>query len=192
MRATANGQPLDDVDAVDFGVAARDRRQIPAERWGWAAHTPATVQRPAPGQDAADRTHRRHHGHRPLNQRGVNRVRPELAEIARLLQLVSNPEHEILEHPRDASCRARPRRAIRPVHLLECTAPRPPHPQLDGGETYSALPRGLPQPAAGPDGRHEAAPPSRRVFLIIRSLPPVTLSPSYRPEGIGISVTGRY
>src|SRR6478672_1807002 len=54
LDAAADDQPLDTVDAVQFGAPVGDRWQVPARRWRRATGPTTTVQSPTPLQDQAD------------------------------------------------------------------------------------------------------------------------------------------
>src|SRR5438270_10225171 len=114
-------QALDDVDAVQLGLASGDIRQIPAGGWGRAARPFLAVQGPTATEDAVDGPHRGNLGD-PLVQEGLaDGVRTEGTQVA-LGQIPSRLQHQILQGDLGAAGLVRRTRAVREVHPIQALA----------------------------------------------------------------------
>ena len=152
VRASANIEPLDDVDAVELRVPTRDRRQVPSPRRRGPAHLPAGIEHAAPLENTADRAHRRHAHHVPGQQLGPYDGSAKLPEVADVPQLLSHLQNQILKGPWGARGPARPRGPIGPVHLVQPPVLGSPDPQLHRGEADARGARHLAQRPASPHG----------------------------------------
>jgi hypothetical protein len=133
--AAPEGQPLDGVEAIEFGLAPGHVRQVPAPRGRGPPDPRAAVQAAAPLQDATDGTDRGHGRDAPRPQLAVDRRCTELAQVTGGAELVADGQHEVL-HRVGAAVDRRGQAAgpIPPVDAVEPLAGGPAHPALDGAE----------------------------------------------------------
>src|SRR5437867_5594915 len=95
--ATFERQALDRVEAVEFGSIRSHLGEIPPRRWRSAADPSPGIQSSSSLEDAADRPNRRHESVAASHERAVDDLGAVLAQIARLLQLPPQAEHEVLD-----------------------------------------------------------------------------------------------
>ena len=147
--ATLNDKSFHDVEAVQLGPPPCHLRQIPTSRRWWSSRSFATVQRPAPIEDTADRANRRNAAPSTPGQLPVDGIRAELSQSTPFLQFAPHTEDQVLPVSRClVDWLAAPRRPVREVHAVEPTVPGVGHPLLhrpQRGPTLSGnLPHRLP------------------------------------------------
>jgi len=131
---------FDDVEAVEFDLAACDIGQIPAARRRRSPHTLTSVEGPSSFQDATDRADRRHLPQAQLDQFLMDGLGAELSKITSLLERAPKPQHTILDLPgRSIDRDPAATRAIAPVDVLQRSPFGPLNPQLDHGQTNPEL-----------------------------------------------------
>jgi hypothetical protein len=143
IRAVLDGQPLDDVDAVQLGVPPGHIGQIPTGRRGWTAHPPLAIQCPAPSEDAADGADRGQRLGAPLQEGPEDGLGTAVARIALLGQLPSQVHDQVLDVGRCASRGVRDRRSVVPIDAIQSLVLCPLDPVADGWLTDAEAPRGL-------------------------------------------------
>src|SRR3989441_4082511 len=130
--ATFERQALDRVEAVEFGSTRRHLGEVPTLRRRRAADPAPGVKSSSSLEDAADRPHRRHQDVASSHELVVDGPGPVLTQIARLLQLAPQAEHEVLDRrfgPMDPS---RDRRTITPIDAVQGEIPGTSAPPLNG------------------------------------------------------------
>ena len=134
MRASANRQPLDRVELVEFGAALGDRGQIPAARRRRATHSPAPIQDAGPPQDASDGAFAGARPNAAPPHLAQDRRGPALAQRASLLEPTPQPKHLGFEGRLGATRVSGRMRTVGPIDTVETLALRPPQPALDGAQ----------------------------------------------------------
>ena len=142
---------LDNVEAVEFGSPRRYLGKVPPPRRRRATDPVPGVESSTSLEDAPDRSHRRYQAVVSSQEFVVDGPGPVLTEIARLLQLASQAEHEILYSRRGAMDPRRDRRTIAPIDPVEGQLPGTAAPPLHGGKAHVVRPRYRPHRYAGPD-----------------------------------------
>src|SRR5512135_1628708 len=151
--AVLDDQALDDVEAVQFGLAGGHGGQVPARRWCGATDTVAAVQRPAALEDTAEGAYRGERVGASGLQRGVDRLGAELAQIAGVLQLATQGQHKVLQVRRGPIDWPAPSgRAPRDVGAVEPLAVGPCDPELNGGQCHAEASSDLAHGNAPADG----------------------------------------
>jgi hypothetical protein len=135
VRAALDDQALDDIGAVEFGPPGREVGQVPAGRRGGPSRARAAVQGPAPVEDAADGP-RRGEWRDALGLQGIaDGAGAELAQVAPVLQLDAEGQHEILQVLRGAVDRPVTAGGLRrEVDPIEAASFGPRDPEPDGGQ----------------------------------------------------------
>jgi hypothetical protein len=152
LRAIADDQSLDDVEAVEFPAPAGHLRQVPA-RWRRGPSRPMLmVQGAATTQDAVDGALRGERFDPAGSQVLEDRFGPEEAQVALGLQLAAHVEDRILDGPLGSLSDSGDRRAIRPIHPAEARALRVADPAVNGRGAHAEVPRDLMLRSAASDG----------------------------------------
>lgn len=129
---------LYDVKAIQLASPRNELRQVPSSRRRGSAATSSAVERTASGEDSADGSHRRRVRILPGNQLCPNSLSTKFTEVAMVLQLTANIEHEVLDvsscaMSRIVSCRP----AIEPIDAVKAAPPSLVDPMLHRGQRYS-------------------------------------------------------
>lgn len=166
IGSAANDEPFHEVEAVEFGLTGCDARQIPPlGRWR-APNSPAAIQRPSSQQNSTDGANGGDSLCATFFEGSMNRCRAELSEVAGLLELLAEPENEILEPETCGVSRSSSAaRRIRPVHAIKSLAVRPSNPVLNRRKTHAKFPLDFPQrPSSSNLGDHRPSPLLNAVF----------------------------
>ena len=106
-------------------------------------------------QDPADGAHRGRRVAPSLPQRRVDGLRADLAEVAGLLQLDAQTEHQVLHRARGPIARGtRAAGPVRPVHAVQPFCPGSPSPEEDRGRDDLEFPGSLPEGRPATNQRH--------------------------------------
>lgn len=97
LKASPDDQALDDVEAVQFGAASTQLRQIPTGQRRRPAGSPTTVQYAPTFQDSANGAHRRQRLDAALLQFTTDGFSAELAQGAVVLQVTADRQHEVFQ-----------------------------------------------------------------------------------------------
>ena len=152
LRAIADDQPLDDVEAVEFLAAAGHLRQVPA-RWRWGSSDPMPmIQGAATAQDAVDGPFRGERFDPAGSQILEDRLGPEEAQVALGLQLAAHLKDQILDGPLGPLSDSGDRWAIGPIHPVETLAVRVADPAVNGRGAYAEVPCDFMLRSAASDG----------------------------------------
>lgn len=165
-------QPLDGVEAIEFGAPGSHVGKIPARRGRRAPHAASGIQGTASLEDTADGSHRGHDTVPSRHELPGDRPGSVLAQITRLLELAPQDQHEILYRPLGSTTPPRDGRLVAPIDMVQGTVPGPPEPPLHGGEGDVMRPRHRAHRGALPNCRDHLAslllsPP--KPFLLITS-----------------------
>jgi hypothetical protein len=138
--ASTNDQPLDQVEAVQFGTPVRDPGQVPTRTGRGTTDSPTAVQGSASLQDQADRANGRRIGQATGEPRAVDGGCPELAEVTGLTQLLAEGQHQVLPLPLGAiDRRGQATRVVGPVHAIEALSLGAFDPALHRGQSHAEL-----------------------------------------------------
>lgn len=165
-------QALDNIEAVEFRPSGRHLREVPPLRRRSAADSSPGIKRSSALEDATDRPHRRHQSLAACHELAVEGPGSILAQIARLLQLAAQDEHEVLHHRIGSLDLPRNRRTIAPIDALHGSLPGTSAPPLHGGEAHLMRSCHRAHRRAGPDLCDHRAPlllPPPPCFLPIAS-----------------------
>ena len=185
-QATFQSQPLDGVEAVEFGAPLTPFGKIPA-RWGRRApHAAPAIQGTSSLEDAANGPHRGHDNVLSRSELTVDRLGSVLAQITRLLELASQDQHEILYRRLGSTTPPRNGRMVAPIDMVQGTVPGTSEPPLHGGEADVMSPRHRSYRGALSNCRYHLASP-------LLSPPKPFLPIASHPRGFSASIaTERY
>lgn len=118
MRNSADGESLDRIEAVQFGLFGRHLRQIPAAQWCRTPHTFSPIHT-VPLKDAANRPHRRT-GRDSLGlQLSMNSIRSVLAQRTALFEPTTDGQDLSLQGGRRTLGAFGSTRSVFPVHPVQ-------------------------------------------------------------------------
>jgi hypothetical protein len=151
--APTNDQPFDQIEAVQFGAAIDDPRQIPTRTGRRTTHSSAAVQGSAALQDQTDGANGRCVGQTPGEPLAMDGCGPELAEVAAVTQFLAEGQHEGLALSLGAiDRRGQAARVVGPIDAIEALSLGTFDPALHGSQCDAELPGHVTQGGPASDG----------------------------------------
>jgi len=134
MRATADAQPFDGIEAVELAVTGGQVGQVPSFWWRWTAWSLSAVEQSMTFEDASDGAHRGQRLDALLLEVSMDGRCAVLAQGASFLEPLASGKHTLLDGVWGASRLLRSGRTVLPVYAVESFSLGVSDPILDGGE----------------------------------------------------------
>lgn len=171
VGSATNDEPFHEVEAVEFGLMGRDAWQIPPFGRGRTTDSSASIERAAAEENSPDGAQGWDALGAALLERPKNGRCAELSEIAGLLELLAEPQDEILQTVRrgtggasSTSWRITPDHSVKP--LIMGTS----NPVLHCSQTDMKFPLNISQRSSTANCRHHLSPPSFNTVFRSRSI----------------------
>ena len=179
MRATANGEPFDGVERVQFAGSRGHPGQIPAGRRRRAADSLAAIEDSMTFENSPDRSPRRK-AIEVLQQFAMDGVGPELSEVADFLESATYRENTSLDGDGCPPSLPGRRGVVSPVDAIEALQVGTSHPVLDGGEGHGKASSHRTHRLSRTDGGDQIVTICRREFFGSCQVPGRVLDARYR------------
>ena len=156
IDSPANDKAGDDVEAIQFGVAPGNLRQIPTSRRSGMTNSSTPIQSAPPQQDPSDRANGWQRTVALFQQLAMDRRIAKLPQGAGIFESLAGGENNLFDRGgHSVGWPVRTRRTITPLDAVQSLSISPGSPSLNGREADTELTGDPPSAQSRPDGRDD-------------------------------------